>query len=202
MFGTFRKRYGILAEEKFNEQMNEWWYRLTTVAGLPRQFTHTVLPPGTKIDIEDDLEDESAGDPEYGNEILIRLNGEPCYGWLAVWDPPAAAVSDSPRVSPTQSERGEAPPEEAMPSIAEPSSPPVSEPPREKRRTHPQGDRVAIALRAEFPPDGKVPPPGELPDSDLVARIRLRFSDTSKSGSRGIPSRQTVLRTAGRLQRK
>jgi hypothetical protein len=72
----------------------------------------------------------------------------------------------------------------------------------DQKRARPQGDRVAIALRAEFPPDGTVPPRSELADSDLVARIRLRFPDASKSGSRGIPGRKSVLREAGRLPRK
>ena len=76
------------------------------------------------------------------------------------------------------------------------------DPQDDRKRARPQGDRVAIALRAEFPPDGTVPPRSELSDSDLVARIRLRFPDPSKSGSRGIPGRKSVLREAGRLPRK
>jgi hypothetical protein len=96
VFETFRARWGILAADKFNAR--PWWYRWSTASGWPRRFVHTVLPPETRIEIDSD-----ALDPDCDDEIEIRLNGEPCYGWLAVWDPPAAAVSSSPPASPTQS---------------------------------------------------------------------------------------------------
>jgi hypothetical protein len=86
---TFRERWGVLATDKFNAR--PWWYRWSTASGWPRRLVHTVLPPETKIEIDSD-----ALDPDRDDEIEIRLNGEACCGWLAVWDPPAAAVSKSP----------------------------------------------------------------------------------------------------------
>jgi hypothetical protein len=71
-----------------------------------------------------------------------------------------------------------------------------------KRRAQPQGDRIEIALRAEFPPDGKVPPRSKLSDAELVARVRKHFPAPEKSGGLAIPSPKSVLRTVGRLSRK
>ena len=77
-----------------------------------------------------------------------------------------------------------------------------ADPQDDQKRAHPQGDRVMIVLRAEFPPDGTVPPPSELSDSDLVARVSQRFSAPKKSGDPLIPGRKSILRAAGRLPRK
>ena len=94
---TFHKRWGVLAADKFNAE--PWWYRWSTASGWPRRLVHTVYPLGTRIDFDSD-----ELDPDRDDEIVVRLNGEACIGWLAVWDPPAAAESKSPPVSPTQPE--------------------------------------------------------------------------------------------------
>src|SRR5262249_14154955 len=72
----------------------------------------------------------------------------------------------------------------------------------DQKRAHPQGDRVMIVLRAEFPPDGTVPPPSQRADSDLVARVRRHFSAPKKSDDPPIPSRKSILRAASRFPRK
>jgi hypothetical protein len=79
---------------------------------------------------------------------------------------------------------------------------PQTDPQGDRKRARPQGDRIMIALCAEFPPDGTVPPPSELSDSDLVARVSQRFPAPKKSGDPLIPGRKSILRAAGRLPRK
>src|SRR5262249_43784733 len=82
-----------LAADKFNAQ--PWWYRWSTASGWPRRLSYAVLPPETPIKIDSDVLD-----PDCEDEIEIRLNGEACCGWLAVWDPPAAAEPSSPAATP------------------------------------------------------------------------------------------------------
>ena len=77
-----------------------------------------------------------------------------------------------------------------------------ADPQGDQKRAHPQGDRVRIVLRKEFPPDGTVPPPSELSDSDLVARVSQHFPAHKKPDDPLIPGRKSILRAAGRLPRK
>jgi hypothetical protein len=86
---TFHARWGILAADKFNAQ--PWWYRWSTASGWPRRLVHKVYPPETRIDFDSD-----ELDPDRDDEIEIRLNGEACMGWLAVWDPPEPAALSTP----------------------------------------------------------------------------------------------------------
>jgi hypothetical protein len=119
VFEAFRERWGILAADRFNAQ--PWWYRWSTASGWPRRLVHTVLPPETRIEID---RDSDALDPNHDDEIDVRLNGESCCGWLAVWDPPAAAESSSPPASSTQ---------------LEPAAPSRSPPPERAEHRHAGG---------------------------------------------------------------